>query len=316
MLSILILSQKGEGNELADKLVVEGNVVRFWVKDATIPRTENQPPWQEVDRYEDYLETTDLFIFTSSGCGGLAEDLRARGKMVVGGGVQDVLHRDLGVVDASARLMDLAPVIPESGVAASLCGWFDGKTWVTLLAQHYERLMEGNRGPVMGMGCVIGVEESVLVNLTPILLPTHYRGFVKTDVIIHPDQMYFAGIEANHSSLEVVACCEALRCSLTNLLVSTARGKLRQPEYPQYGLGLKLIGFTSKAEFNPPEAAIKHCWKTHDSHVLGYITAGGSTPTEARRRAYRTAANSTNIDTIYRRDVGCNSIFEGANDAA
>lgn len=315
MLSVLILSQKGEGNELADKLVSEGNVVKFWVKDPA-ERVAIKPSWQEIDRYEEHLATADLCIFTSSGFGGVAKELRERGKMVVGGVLQDVLVKDPGVRDAAIRLMSLAQVIPSSGVEASLCGWYDGKNWITLLSQQYSRLMEGNRGPKLDMGCVVGVEESLVVNLTPILQSTEYRGFVRVEVVIHPDEMYFKSIDCNHSALEVIASCEALRCSLTNLLTSTARGRLRSPEYPQYGLSLKILGFSSSAKFQPPEAAIKHCWKTYGDHVLGYISAGGSTPTEARRRVYRTAANSTNIDTIYRRDVGCSSIFEGDSDAA
>lgn len=308
MLSILILSQRGEGNELADKLVSEGNVVRFWVKDPDYRRSEAKHPWQEVDRYEDYLETTDLFLFTSSGFGGLAEELRNRGKMVVGGTIQDVLVTP-EVSDAAARLMSLAMVVPETGVQASLCGWYDGRHWITLLSHRYERMMEGERGPRMNMGCVVGVEESVLTNLTTIM--RDYRGFIRVGVVLHPDQMYFKGVDASHSSLEVVACCEALRCSLTGLLTSVARGKLRSTEYPQYGLSLKVIGFSDKALFEPPEAAVKHCWRTYDQYVMGYVSAGGSTPIEARRRAYRTIANSTNIETIYRRDIGCGSIFEG-----
>lgn len=311
MLSILILSHQGEGKELAYKLNNEGNIVKLWSEnpEAGVKPAQNVYPWQEIDQYQKHLETADLVIFTSSRPRGLAEELRRRGKMVVGGTIQGLLVDEPEVREAALRLLQLPNVLPSSGWPVSLCGWYDGSRWVCFLSHRYDRLLDGERGPKMGLGCLVYPEESRLTQLTPMLSTAMYRGFISLDVVMTADDLYFEKFNP-YPSLEMMAVCEAMQTQLGTLLYNVAANRLHFDRTPQYGLCMKLVGFNNKAVFDPPTPALKHCWKTFDDYYLGCITAGGITVTEARRRAYRTVSNSTNLDTIYRRDIGCNSVFE------
>lgn len=311
MLSILILSQKGEGKEIADKLINEGHVVKFWVEspEAEAKRAEALYPWQTIDRYEEAVLTADLCIFTSSGIRGLAEDLRKRGKMVVGGIVQDLLVKDAGVREAALSLMNL-PSVSTPGTSISFCGLYDGKTWFTALAHRYTRLMDGERGPELGLGCILTPEGCSLEHLTPILEASGYRGYIGIELTMTSEGVFFEKFNTGIGGLELSAISEVLQQPLGEMLYNLAAGRLKLDRSLPFGLSIKLLDFSDLGVFNPPSQALKHCWRTFDNYCLGYVSAGGTTPNEARRRAYRTVYNSVNLDTIYRKDIGAGSIFE------
>lgn len=316
MLSILILSQRGEGKEIADKLITEGHIVKFWTEQAG-ERTPNIYPWQTVDRYQNALEAADLCLFTSSGLGRIASEVRARGKMVVGGELQDLLVRGAVLYTTALSLLGLeeAPAGVD-GVRLTSIALYDGKTFVSYLSQPYVRLLENDRGPKVEMGCILQASDELLARLEPIVSTSEYRGMLRLDLLLCEEQVYATNIRLDFPGAELPALCELCGCSLGSLLVSIARGTLSPKSRVITALALTLLGMDEEAEFKPPQEALKHCWRAYSSPLLGYITASGQAHREARRRLYRTTANSVNPAVVYRRDIGCNSVFEGEEDEA
>lgn len=312
MLSILILSQYGEGKHIADKLIHEGHIVKFWAADAkTEQAAQNVYQWQKVDRYQEYIQTTDLFIFTTSGIGGLAEDLRRRGKMVVGGSLQELLVKDSGLTSAAFNCLGMMPCSDTlQGVPLTFCGLYDGKNIHSFITQHYARLLEGERGPVFNMGCLAVKEDSPVQTLIPILQTMKFKGLVQVRVRVTENVIKIEDINTDLSDEILPAVLEIVGKNLGDVLYKLAAGSLRIDPKFLYGLSLKLIAMSAEAVFKPIPQAVKHCWNVGCMPVLGYISAGGITPNEARRRVYRTVSNTLNQDVIYRRDVGCNSILE------
>lgn len=306
MLSILLLSHKGEGHEIADRLVQDGHVVRFWNQSGF----RGTP--QEVHRYEDCIEATDLVVAASSRVGGICDSLRERGKLVLGGGVQSTLESP-EFARMIAKMMNVSTEPPpKEGVSIVVCGFFLGDRWGhTFLAQNYRRLLDGERGPqTSSMGYMVWRAEGLLNHLVSFLSEAQYRGFVGVRIELVDDVPYFVGFETSLSGGLIPAIIECTRTRLDDLLLSTARGQdvsLRGQDL--FGLSVKIVSFNAE-ELRVTDLMARHVWLSPDETSLGYITAAGDTPREARRRCYRTIGNATTLDHVYRGDIGAQSIYD------
>lgn len=305
MLSILLLSHRGEGNEIASRLSQDGHVVKFWVSTGFCGAP------QEVHKYYEHVETADLIVACSPGVGGLCEQLRSRGKLVLGGGVQDSLTEVGTFAQSVAKLMNLkTEETLKEGISVIPCGWFLGDRWGhTFLAQSYRRLLDGERGPKNdSMGYLVWRAEGMLDSLTSFLASVEYRGFLGVKIELVDDVPYFLGFETSLAGGLVPAVVECSKLKLTDLLMATARGQevsLRGQDL--FGVSVRVLGSTP---LYSTDLMSKHIWVHNEAESLGYVTAAGDSPREARRRCYRTIGNATTLDMIYRSDIGAQSIYD------
>lgn len=317
MLSVLILSQRGEGYEIGHRLVHEGHFVKLFIADTEVRITSMHERYQQVDRYQEHIQISDLVVVASDGFGALADQLRKNRKLVVGGTLQDVLGRDSILTSAAMKLLDVEYAEEQPNEqTVSLCGWFNGKEfWETFVVQCYERLLESDRGPRMqDMGCLAWRELSMITRLTPILASTSYRGFVGIELGVTPDDSRFKSFRTSISGGELPAIVELMGKPLASTLVVVASGQTRELLHQnQFGIAVKLLAF-NPLELTVPEPAQHHYWPHVIEGSLGYISARGISPQEARRRVYRTISNSAPVDVIFRRDIGCSSIWEWASE--
>lgn len=96
MASILILSVYGSGVPIGLRLAQEGHIVKIWIKEqnarANLDGYRNPSKIQEPRRM---LEQYDLVLSDMVGLGPLCEELRSKGKLVLGGGTfNDKLELD------------------------------------------------------------------------------------------------------------------------------------------------------------------------------------------------------------------------------
>jgi len=305
MLSILLLSQRGEGYEIAGRLCQDGHSVRYWRANGF------RGAAKEVHRYEEHVEASDLVVAVDAGTGRICDELRSRGKLVLGGGVQESLSQEGMFPQSVAKMMNLnLEAAPREGISVIPCGWFLGDRWGhTFLAQNYRRLLDGERGPQTdSMGYMAWRAEGMLEQLTPFLASVEYRGFLGVRIELVDDVPYFVRFETGLSGGLIPAIVECAKTKLIDLLLSTARGmdsSLRGQDL--FGVSVRILG---NQELKSTEVMKKHIWSHDEGESLGYVTAAGDNPREARRRCYRTIGNATTLDSIYRSDIGAQSIYD------
>ena len=316
MLSILLLSHKGEGHELIDRLIKEGHHVKYWVETKVDPPVQAKHAGQAVDSYTGHLPTTDLVVSFNARNGGRCESLREGGKLVVGGGVQSLVEGNEAFRHSLVKLLDLKETNVVDGPRVILCGWFNGKDFLySYVVQHYSRMLDGERGPsVTNMGYVAKVEPSTILHrIIPTLQELDYRGFFGVELVYSKDQAKLLEFVLNPSGGLLAAISECTNLALGEMLYSVASGNQYIPLRPngtQYGIAVN-IQYLDQMPVKPDDPKVgKHIWESYSPQCLGYISARGEDVREARRRAYRTIANHTTIDALYRRDIGANSIWE------
>ena len=80
----LFVSRWGESLDIAYTILLEGNDVRFYIED----RASKEIGYgfvKKVTKWEEHVEWADVVIFDYTGYGKIASDLRATGKLVIGG---------------------------------------------------------------------------------------------------------------------------------------------------------------------------------------------------------------------------------------
>lgn len=314
MLSILILSHKGEGYEIADRIRQDGHIAKFWIESPEA-QAEAKHEGLLVNRYEEHIEAADLIIATSSRLGGLLEAVRKRGKAVVGGGICRLLdfNPDFALNVANLLGLTLEPP-PEEGISLVLCGWFLGDRWSsTYMVQEYRRLLDHERGPTTnGMGWVCWPCSTLLDQLTSFLSGSGYKGFLGVRVEVINGGLYFNGFVTSLAGGILPALMEVTKGRLSDVLLNVAYGREVLTKSKLVGLSLKVLAYNN-ASLRITDPMRRHVWSHSEQDSLGYITSCGDNPREARRRANRTASNACTIDTIYRSDIGLNCIQEGMN---
>jgi len=96
MASVLILSKDGDGVSLALRLTQEGNIVKMWVKEPKAKASlDGYKSPSKVSDPRKMLEQYDLVISDMVGMGTLCDQLKEKGKIVLGGGAfNDKLELD------------------------------------------------------------------------------------------------------------------------------------------------------------------------------------------------------------------------------
>lgn len=318
MLSIMLFSRRGEGYAIGNKLIHEGNHVKLWLEDpkASAPLFKGQV----VDKYEGHLATTDLAIDIDGRAGRAIDAIRARGTLALGGSVQTMVNEEKDLHTHLLRLAGLDKCDPKvAGVPLIVCGFFDGvkfaRTWT---GHEYARLLVGERGPITGsMGCVLMAGDTrlsldLLRPMTTLLAASKFIGWLELGVVVDSGRVVARKLQ---TKLSTVACCAAvdsMHTRLDNWLFSLASERELRNSSSPFALGLAGLSAVPNqhAMLQRTEEIDKHFWPGYDQ-VLGFVTARGDTPHEARKRALRTARNVFPIDAIYRTDVGYSPLFEG-----
>lgn len=313
MLSILVLSHKGEGYEVANRLKHEGHVVKLWEEQSSGRFESGLCGATEINRYQDHLETADLVVALSPGVGRTADRIRKGGRLVVGGGIQNLLEDDPGFILCTAKLLGFELQPPPEGQDLILCGWFNGTDWIeTYLVQEYTRLLDRSRGPrTEGMGYVTKKHPELLVNLNSFLASSDYRGFLGVKVVWAGGKLFFNGFITQLNGGLMASIVECTQVRLSDHLYATASGTqgLKRPS-DHTGQAVRILAFDHNTQLRLTENASKHVWAHREDESLGFVSAGGDSLREARRRCYRTVSNVCTIDTVYRSDVGFTNIHD------
>lgn len=310
MLSILFLSQMGEGYGLAYQVSKKGHISKFWASGPILePQAIVKRP-KVVNRYEDHVESADLIVCCGPGYGGVAEALRERGKMVLGGRVQDLLSTEEWQVKI-AEMLELG-YSPDYEASNSIytSGWFNGQEWlVTFVGYGYNRMLDKDRGPITpSMGVVMGQEDETLLHkLTVFLRESGFVGYLSLKINIDDNnQPLLTEVNPFFDDTTLSASSEILKESLDHVLYRLAKGTdAISFGHQVYGMAVKL-GFIniSHAKMYPHEGALKHFWPETLPSIVGSATARGFTIREAQRRVYRTVQTLADINLIYRSDIG------------
>lgn len=115
MASVLILSKHGDAVPVALKLVQEGHIVKIWFKEQKArPSLEGYRNPSKIGDPRKMLEQYDLVLSDMAGMGELCDELKEKGKLVLGGGVfNDKLELDREYGEKVAKNL-LKVKIPET----------------------------------------------------------------------------------------------------------------------------------------------------------------------------------------------------------
>lgn len=183
-----------------------------------------------------------------------------------------------------------------------------------LLTLTYDRLCEGNRGPLMlsGSGHVL-LKESKLYDviakpLLPLLHKVNFFGPLTFHLFLSEQQAYVNAILPTPLFLQGMS--ELIRQPIFKLLWSCVSGE----EFTAISDELSLVTTLScqtPTNFHyvtAQEQALPHVWyqsREGSSTVLGYVSARGATVKECQRRIQRTIGFCVQDDEVmYRSDIG------------
>lgn len=312
MLSILILSSRGEGYELANKLTEEDHIVKFWSEES-FQRPEGSSVVQ-VDRFEEHLQAADMVLDASGRYGGLCEELRERGKVVMGGRLQTlVMFDERYAKEIALNILELPPAESCSEAVYTLGGWYNGSSWQDAWSgEMVSRMLDKDRGPLVGdMGCVVWRELGILAPLELILNKAGFKGFISLIIQVKGSEIEFVAFDASLSSLALLSSLEPFLGSLGLFIYKVVTGKEYKPivQASNKCIGVKALKMCEAAKLSIELPAKKHCWISIEPGVLGYVTAQGEDVREARRRVYRTLDNVASVEVVHRTDIGCKEII-------
>lgn len=296
MLSILLLSEIGEGYELYAKLKSEGHVVKVWVKDT---QRGTIYPWKTVDRYERVLETTDLVLSTQLRTGGIAAELRRRGKPVVG-----------NILDESAfslGLSTMVELVPEE-TFWHFHGMWNGEDWICkTINLMYDRLLNKDRGPKVGCTGTICKRlgqndniDQVLTDLGSLFKAMGYHGMVCVGFTQDGKPTY---VNIGVTSVLLPGVMELVKENLGETLYKVATGQyLTWVPTGDISVSVAVMDMVGVPKCTLP--VLKHNWEVLGRFERHMVCARGRTMREARRRVYRTLSTSVPCDFVYRTDIG------------
>lgn len=322
MLSILVLSENGEGYELAHRCAYEGNVVKFWIKNTKVSDDGKGYP-QIINNIEDHLEGADVVLTTTGGLGGLGEEIRSFGKVVVGGMFQEILTSN-SVLAECCELLGVKPAcVVNHDSILFMGGFFNGTEFISRFeGVPYYRLLANNRGPVTsGMGALVwqpqdakSLSTEIINGIIPLLKKHKCIGFVGIEIQLTDSSYEIVRFVTEYNNAYIPAIYECSFMNLTDKIFACTRDYIPQ-QIPNmlFGLSMRLCYYTD-VDINIPEHIYKHFWPNNEEYSFGYISARGDTPKEARRRVFRTIKNIAHIDTIYRDDVGRTPLWDYLSD--
>jgi len=333
-MSILVVSSKGRGLDVAMRLKAEGHHTIFRVEDNSqstvgdgLVAKDRAPLARTLQEHFDY------FLIFDYKYGELTQFLQGKGYQVIG----DSRFSELLQLDDNYRQMvmrvigsgDLSQEHPVNG--AFTAGWFNGHKFLNAFyeGQIYCHLMNGDVGPLVDCsGSVVKQlkkrPHQFSEDLEKSLAMTGYLG----PVIMRMKNLSPFSLSCYFIPGVSQALLELLNCPLGTFFGKLSRGlgfikpnadwaisvQLSLPPYPDQKRSRASEGV--KLQGQVEEQAGKYLWwqdvKRQDNAlecagraaVLGYATAHGRSLKECRRRVYRTIERLDVKSLQYRTDIG------------
>ena len=225
-----------------------------------------------------------------------------------------------------------------NGIELSVFILTDGKDYVILPeAKDYKRIGDGDIGPnTGGMGAVSPVVfadaafmnkiEELIVKPTILGLNKEridYKGFIFAGIMNVGGNPYVIEYNARMGDPETQAVMPRIKSDFVELLVATAKGKLKDKKieiYDHFTVAVALVSGGYPGEYETgkiihglenAQATVFHAGTlkrsdhvlTHGGRVLS-ISGKGKSLSEAREHAYKTAAQINWEGLYFRRDIG------------
>ena len=325
MAKVHVLSRYARLYPLAYRLSLEGHNVTFFTEEAMRPtllwgNNEGNSPRLSFTPPE---EAADLYLLDSRGLGGFGADLVRERKVVLGGSRLSMRFD----ADAPARRKLINHLLPsvegDTPLSCYLFGMFNGESWLEPqgLVLYQRRLMEGERGPLLGAAGVSLTPltgrlqtEAFSPQLTEFLQQAQYKGPVHLSLRLGPEALIFEDIDLNLSFPSLLIWSEIVKSSMYDTLLGTVTSIVKSVPWRKgvtsLGLHLSLLPSDEVSEeglFN--SADLHHTWPdagaTSSIIHLAWVTARGVDVQEAKRRVYRTVnILAPQSQVQYRRDLG------------
>lgn len=309
MSSVLIISDNDEGNGLALELKREGHIVKVQSGNPkvfmnTINPSRIQNPSKLMDQFDLILTMypTSMHSVRTLGSGPL------QGKLT----------------DAEYALNILNVLYPEQTqhdgghFQCFLTLWSNGKELLPLdlLTLTYDRLCEGDRGPIIMAGSYHQIIKrgklfnEVVPSLQQLLMKVKYKGPITLHLMLSMTSCYVNAILPQLVFLQGMS--ELIKQPIFKLLWSC----VSEESFEYVGTECSLVTALNVHEptvfpyVQPQEQALPHVWlQSTDgtSTHLGSVSARGGNVKECQRRIKRTIGYCvTDPEVMYRDDIGYN----------
>ena len=324
MAKVHVLSKHARLYSLAYRLSLEGHDVTFFTEEAMRPTflwgDEGNGPRLSFTPPE---EAADLYLLDSRGLGGFGADLVRERKVVLGGSKLS-MRFDADPIARQQLVTHLLPGVEgEATLPCYAFGMFNGESWLEPqgLVLYQKRLMEGERGPLLGAAGASLIPlsgrlqaEAFPPQLTAFLQQAQYRGPVHISLKLGPEALLFEDIDLNLSYPSLMLWLEIVKSGLYDTLLGTVtsivKGVPWRKGVTSLGLHLSLTASNEVSEEGLFDSAdLHHTWPdagiTSPIIHLAWVTARGVDLQEAKRRVYRTVnLLSPQPQVQYRRDLG------------
>lgn len=279
----------------------------------------------------------DVVLYTCDKYGTEADEQRSQGLSVIGASKWSKIIED--DPDYAGKLMSLAGWTysnETTGINLYLTLWFNKSTILSSYASLvYRRFMSGGSGPDLSFtGAVscfnkptIKVIEKFHKPLEKMLRRVSHQGCVHVHILTNGDNYVVKELNASFNHPLSLLFFENSKGSMTENLLKL-RDDTSKPIDPlepwATGILLSVPPYPYDLPLEPTivkglvPGNLKHLWLANVSREgelwkvkgsrgkVGYVTARGSTVSEAIRRAYRTISNLAIKDLQYRDDIGRN----------
>ena len=330
MSSILIISEYDEGVPLAFALRSEGHIVRTLSKHCPEIFNEGANP-ARITRPTQMLEQFDLLLSTTTQIDPELE----KSKRLIGAGRFHTKLLDPVYMDSirMSLLLETSPT-PLNGQKMLVTAWMSSNGFCPfhLITLTYDRLMEGERGPLFYAGSThkliaqSKLFDFVFLPLLPLLLKVNFIGPLTACLHLTSSMCYVNWLSPLPLPFILQGLKELYRPSLFSLLwelLSNGGKEREEVKSNECSLCVSLSCSPPRADecfLNPPPEALPHLWlrdakETPEgfltmgtSGLLGCISARGVTIKECKRRVQRTLSNAIKSPEVqYRSDIGDNA---------
>lgn len=327
MAKVHVISPNGTLYPLAYRLALEGCEVGYFTsptyKEINVWRSQDEENSNPFISFSPPTEAADFYLLDVRGDGRFGNVLVRERKVLLGG--CRLTQRCTNDEEYRTKLVE--GLLPSQGEETNELlpivgfGMFDGEKWLEPqgVAFYQSRLMEGERGPHLGISGIMlkqaGDRLTSAITSPPLadfLSHASYRGFVHLHMRIGPEALFFDDIDFSLTSPTLFLLRELVRGPLYETLFNLSTGLLKHLSWrDDVATGVKLSFTPTKEDvvgelLSPSD--YKHLWP--DIGVippfinLAWVTARGQDVVEARRRVCRTVNMlQPHRSVIWRRDV-------------
>ena len=326
--SVLVVSKNGGLFPVAKRLADEKGLIKIHTQQNFALNHKNLAKIESFGLLEQY----DCILFDQNGHEEKADQCRASGLKVIGGGTfsRKLVHdNDYSTRVLTTLLKGVNCKKETDGIRLTVEGWFDG-TELHYFTHTFndERFMNGDKGMItesMGKTTWAVTRDSsklidrCLIPLTEHLNKVAYTGRMDVRVVLSESDVCFDGFEPYCNTTTLSALTEILKGTLFDFLWDIAggsRGDIKT--FDDYGVATCLsvppypykAGQPEEKEYlnEVNEHALRHTMlmpQPLPTGEIGCVSARGATTREAMKRINRVLSKLINeADVQYRDDIG------------